>query len=302
MKKILSLTAIAIILLLSSSCSKDDDAKLPMEFTVPDYSGVSVDGEVKVLFDRQSSSLKSGSTYNNDEFTIKIKSNAGQRNSINVNSEGGVLIITAEDDIVLSDSVTIELLTSELDEIRLESDQEAIFEGIDQEVLTVVTEARSRLYLWDIMVDNLTCRTEGESEFILTTLSESYTDNQSFEESRGVMVDENTLLVDDSYFVVGDSIKLENDMWIVYGDNVSSLFHIINCDFVTEGETYIDAGDAATLNVNINLEGESEATVWALESISGKGEGNSQLFYVNVNGLDISGFITEGNAQIIPLP
>lgn len=41
-----------------------------------------------------------------------------------------------------------------------------------------------------------------------------------------------------------------------------------------------------------NLEGQSIVAVWALDRITGKGEGGSHLYYRPVSDLDLSGFTT----------
>ncbi|WP_057935602.1 GIN domain-containing protein [Algoriphagus resistens] len=316
MKKILNL-AVFFASLVIAACNHDDEngPELPMEFTVDSYESVSVDGQLKVVFHRleipsqQSVSLKSDtasvrttSSTSTGEFKVKIKSDPLQRRSLQVKSEGGVLFIIAENNIMLSDSITVELYSDELNEIRLESDQIAEFRGVfDQESLNVVTEARSKLGLYDFRVDYLTCKTEGESEVTLSTYTEGMGEDPSFEESTGVLINDQTLLVNNSIYVRGDSVRLEGELWIVYGNDVSSYFEMELCDLKTEGETIIDAIDAASRNVNIKLEGNSEARIWATESITGKGEGASKLYYINVTGLDNSGFVMEGSAQIIAL-
>lgn len=269
-----------------------------MEFEVSEFTKVSVGGQIQVYFDNESSVLNGETT-----FYVKIDSDSEQRTAINVTSEGGTLTITAdENEIVLTDGVKIYLSSLDLTEIRLESDQVAEFYGMfNQDELSVVTEANSKLYLYDTQVKNLTCRTEGESEFVLTTYSENLDGDQTYEEARGVQISETSLLVDNSFIVTGESVVLENGTWTVTSE-VSSQYQMTHCDFITQGNTNIDAQGAACKNVNIKLEGSSEAKVWAFENITGKGEGESRLFYTIVEGLNINGFATSGNAQIIPLP
>lgn len=300
MKKILPV-ALLYIAAVFSSCEKDDDANSPTDFTVDNYSNVRVNGQVQVVFNKQESVLKSTDGVISGDFTVKIKSTENQRQSIHVSSENGVLTINADGDIELSDGVVIELSTAELEEVRLEKDQEAVFVGIsNQDQLNVVTEARSKLSLLDVAVNHLYCKTEGESEVIVTTLAEELIGVQSYPESRGVLINDTILLVDDSYFIVADNVKLENAVWTVSSDVVYSQFQMTSCEYKTEGKTFVDASEALVRNVWINLEGESEATVWATESITGKGEGESTLNYKAFEGIDLSGFQIQGNAQIIP--
>lgn len=271
------------------------------ESEVDAFKNVSVKGQVKVIFTNPSTNLKSAQTSNATDYKVRVNAPGELRNRIHVSSQGGLLSITADEDVDLSDSVEVEIWSGELDEIRLEKDQVAEFIGnFNQEELTVVTEARSKLSLLGVQVDRLYCKTEGQSVFILTTSAEDFEGNQSYEETRGVQIDEFALLVDGSFVVVGDSVKLENEMWTVYGQEVHETFEMAFCDFKTEGETFIDAGEAVARNVNINLEGQSEAMVWATEAITGKGEGSSILYFRNVDGVDLTGFTVEGSAEILP--
>ena len=271
------------------------------ELEVESFENVSVNGQVKVIFNNQSTNLKFGQIANSNDFRVNVNAAGDLKDHVQINSQGGLLTITADEDVDISDSVEVEIWSAELDEIRLENDQVAEFFGnFNQEELTVVTEARSKLSLFGVQVDKLYCKTEGQSEFVLTTSAEIFEGTQSYEEPRGIQIDEFTLLVDSSFVVVGDSIKLEDEMWIVYGDEIFETFEMAYCDFKTEGETFIDAQDATAQSVNINLEGQSEAMVWATKMITGKGEGSSILYFRNVEGVDLGGFITEGSAEILP--
>ncbi|MDD4754661.1 MAG: DUF2807 domain-containing protein [Prolixibacteraceae bacterium] len=271
------------------------------ELEVESFENVSVNGQVKVIFNNQSTNLKFGQIANSNDFRVNVTAPGDLKDHVQINSQGGLLTITADEDVDISDSVEVEIWSAELDEIRLENDQVAEFFGnFNQEELTVVTEARSKLSLFGVQVDKLYCKTEGQSEFVLTTSAEIFEGTQSYEEPRGIQIDEFTLLVDSSFVVVGDSIKLEDEMWIVYGDEIFETFEMAYCDFKTEGETFIDAQDATAQSVNINLEGQSEAMVWATKMITGKGEGSSILYFRNVEGVDLGGFITEGSAEILP--
>jgi hypothetical protein len=293
--------AVCLILVLSS-CKKDDDSAIPpplqTEFTVDPYTNFSLAGDVSVKFKNvDQTQLKAGS-----EFLVKIYGTEEQRNAITVVSSNGTLRITADDWIVLGDSVRIELSTPDLVEIRLESNQQAVFWGIEQDDLTVVTEANSQLSLLESKIGNLTSVQEGESILNLTNFSDILGIDTVYPQNQGVLLNDTTLLVDNTYLITGDSITLsevEPFSWTVYGDAVRERFMITYCDFKTEGSTTIHAVEAPTWEVNIKLEASSHAEVWAVDRITGKGEGSSVLYYRG--DPDISGFITEGGAQIIPL-
>lgn len=313
MKRILNL-ALVVMTLVFASCEKDDINEegrndLPMEFSVDSYSDVSVDGEMEVVFNQGESNRASSprsatkqSTTNQGEFTVKIYATPEQREKIQITSENGILYITSEDGIHIEDGVVIELFAQDLEEIRLESNQVADFIGITEQELVVVTEANSKLRLLDIRVDHLIAKTEDESELTVTTFSEDFDEDQIFDEERGVLIDDNTLLVDNTYIYRGDNISLDEGEWTIGGGNIFSNFRILTTDYRTEGETQIDASYAVSEAVDINLEGQSQAAVWAVDKITGKGEGSAHLYYRPIGDLDLTGFATEGEAQVSPLP
>lgn len=299
MKTVNALIIIAAIFL-GTACEKDDDnGSLPNDFMVNPYSNVVVDGEVNVLFNTGGNSLKSSA----NEFRVVINASDEQRKSISVSSEDGVLTITAGSDIILSDDVSIELTSEEIDEIKLESDQKAVFEGVfDQDQLTVKTEASSELSLFGVRINNIYSKQEGESIFNLSGWEEQIEGEPTYAEERGELICNTSLRVDDSLIVVGDSVVLSDSVpieWKVYGDEVTEYFLITYCDFKTEGNTTIHAEEAPISEININLEGTSEAKVFAIDKLTGKGEGSSMLYYLGTP--DISGFTVEGGAQIIPI-
>lgn len=308
MKRIINLALVASILVFTS-CEKEDMNEgndLPMEFAVESYSNVSVDGDLEVVFNqedlnRSSSYIKQASS-NAGNFSVKIYATPEQREKIKITSENGVLYITSEDGIQLSDGVIVELFAQDLVEIRLESNQIADFIGLKEHDLTVVTEANSKLRLLDIQVDHLIAKTEGESELTVTTFSENFNTSQTFDEERGLLIDDQTLLVDNLYIYRGSDISLTDGVWSVGGEDIFSNFRILTLDFKTEGETTIDASYAVSQTVDIKLEGQSTAAVWALDRITGKGEGSSHLYFRPVGGLNLSGFTTQGEAQVSPLP
>lgn len=310
MKRIITLALIASILVFAS-CEKEDlngGNDLPMEFAVESYSNVSVDGDLEVVFNQgdlsrsaSTSSVKQSSS-NAGNFSVKIYATPEQREKIKITSENGVLYINSGDGIQLSDGVIVELFAQDLVEIRLESNQIADFIGIKEHDLTVVTEANSKLRLLDIQVDHLIAKTEGESELTVTTFSEDFNTSQTFDEERGLLIDDQTLLVDNLYIYRGSDISLTDGVWSVGGEDIFSNFRILTLDFKTEGETTIDASYAVSQTVDIKLEGQSTAAVWALDRITGKGEGSSHLYFRPVGGLNLSGFTTQGEAQVSPLP
>ncbi|MEN8194162.1 MAG: DUF2807 domain-containing protein [Bacteroidota bacterium] len=286
--------------LLGIGCdSTETEELLPRDFTVDAYSKVSVDGQVQVIFNKGNQLAKT----TDSGFRVVIKSSDEQLKSITVKSENGELSISAGNNIVLEDDVIIELTTSELDEIKLESDQKAVFVGtFDQEELSVVTEASSELSLLGVKINRLYSVQQGESSFNLSTWSEMIDGEPSYAEDRGILLNDTTLLVDNSIIVVGDSIKLgdtEPIEWIVYGEDVREYFQIDYCDFKTEGNTTINADTAPIKEINIKLEGTSQARIWAIDKITGKGEGSSILYYLG--DPDYSGFVTQGGAQIISI-
>lgn len=323
MKKFKHLHLFALTLgiaFLGTSCdlAEDNDADLPSELMVASFSDVEVRGQVKVSFldenaansDLNNPGFNSASfrTVNtagslaSDDVKIKINANNDLRSSVKVYTEGGTLIIDADDRITLSDGVTIEVYNDQITEIRLERDEIAeIYGFFDQEFLSIVTEANSKLALFGFRVDHLTCKTEGESQVVLDSSTDELKNEISIAESRGVLINSNILLVDGLIFYRGESIVRKDGFWVISGTKITSYFESESIDFVTEGKTTIDAIKAPARLINIKLEGESQASVWATQALNGKAEGSSKLYYANVPGLNLTNFKIEGGAVLIPV-
>lgn len=318
--KHLHLLALALgIVFLGTSCdlTEDNQADFPSELTVATFSDVAVRGQVKVTFLEEnaansdlnnpgsnSASFRTVSTTRSlaNDVKIKINANSDLRSAVKVYSEGGTLIIDADDRILLSDGVTIEVYNDQITEIRLERDEIAeIYGHFDQEFLSIVTEANSKLSLFGFRVDHLTCKTEGESQVVLDSSTDELKNELSIAESRGVLINSKILLVDGSIFYQGDSVVLKDGFWVISGTKITSYFESEYIDFVTEGKTTIDAIKAPARLIDIKLEGESQASVWATRGLSGKAEGSSKLYYANVPGLNLSNFRIEGGAVLIPV-
>lgn len=295
---------ISLILLLGIYSCQNDENIQPMEMDVNSFSDVSINGNLKVNFVSTSNSNSAGrSLVNNDTYKVTINATEKDRNNIQVESEGGVLRITANEEIELADSISIQIISGAIHEIRLENDQHAIFDGyFDQEELIVVTEAKSHLSLLNTRVDYLTCRTEGESTFELSTYTDIWEGDLSYTLSRGELINDSTLLLDGNHLLTSDSVRMDENKenWIVFGGEVFVEFTSQQLDFVTQGETRIDAAFARANTIDINLEGSSEASVYAIEAVNGKGEGESILYYRDMEGLDLSGFTLTGGAQALP--
>jgi hypothetical protein len=300
MQNVFKIALVAMIIIIASC--REERTDLPSEFTVDNYSRVSVDGEFEVVFHQQNSNNSSGkqSSVSSDNFRVKIHATAEQRRRIDIITEDGTLYIRSND-IRMADGVVVELYYDDLAEIRLEGNHVAIFAGIAAHELVVVTAGSSSLQLLNIRVDHLVARTAGNSELTVTTWSENFASRQVFAEDQGVLIGDNLLLVDDTYIYRGN-ISLADGEWTVEGSDIVSWYRIISTEYNTVGTTMIDAGYAVSETVHINLEGTSEAIVWALDRITGNGTGNSHLYYRPVSGLDLSGFNTQGAAQVSPRP
>lgn len=280
------------------SCDEDDKDNAKPEnqstLTVESYSKLNVDGQLKIIFNQ--ADLK-----NTNEYLVEIVATEEQRQHIHINSDDGVLHIRADEEIYLEDTATVILETPLIEEIRLENDQVAVFEGeFNQEELSVVTEANSELYLYGIRVDNLFSKQEGESIFYVSTWSDEFEEERIYPAENTLVISDNVIMINHEFLVIGDNIVLSNDEteYIVSGDIVREHFLIDYADFKTEGNTDIHAFNAAVYDLNIKLEGNSEAEVWAINKITGKAEGSSVIYYRGTP--DVADFELEGEAQIIP--
>lgn len=291
MKTLCKIFVPLFMLTLLFGCKKEEFA--PTEYAVSSFNKVEVDGDARIIFVEEDPQF--------GQNTVQVVSGPETAKWVQVESSGGELSLKVEKGIRQSDGLVLRVVRSNLDEIRLTGGHEAEFVGITQPELNVVTAGHSSLTLTDLQVNHLICETKGSSEVSLSTFSETFTTNQIYSGTVVVQVDNQTLLVDNSFIVSGDSVVLVNGDWTVYGSAITSQYLMEQCDFRTVGTTNIDAVNAPAIHVNMDQEGDSQSEVWATDLLSGHGSGTSVLYYVDDNNLDISGYTLSGSAQIIPM-
>lgn len=299
MKNVFQIFTLLLVVVGAAGCKKDqDNINKPLIYTVQDYDKIELDGNVKLRIVGESSDYTGN--------TLRITSGAETADWVELESIGRVLYIRVDDNVQLEDGLTLTLVTRNafiIDEIRLQSGHHSVINGsIFQNELNVVTEGNSTLHLSGFRVNELICRSEADSKITLNSYFQTFTSFQEYSENRVVQLNSNTLLVDGTYMVHGDAVTLTNGMWRVDGNNIIYQYRINQCNFKTEGSSGIYAANAPSKNIEIQLEGSSEAEVWSFDNITGKGEGTSRLYYVNQVGLNIAAFIIQGDAQILQLP
>ncbi|WP_258104989.1 DUF2807 domain-containing protein [Marinoscillum sp. MHG1-6] len=297
MKKLIRL-AVAFAALAFTACQEKEEASKPMEMSVEPFTDVHVAGNFKVEFVKANTqkNIRVSATH-----YVKIYSSHEQRDHITINSIDGILRISSDNHIQLADSVVVKITSANINEVRLKRNQQSIFNGLfNQSELKIVAEEKSQLSLFNLKVDHLVCKAEDNSSIILATFQNHINGVQSYEIERGVALNDSTLIVDDAFMLVGDSVGADQngEFWIVYGDVTHSSFKMQQCDFMTQGRTRIDASKALSEVVNINLEGSSQASVYATKSINGNGEGTSVLYYNDLESLNTADFSTLGDAQL----
>ncbi|GJM61382.1 GIN domain-containing protein [Persicobacter diffluens] len=287
---------IALSLLVAASlfsCSKDDDPTNDNNLiTVAQYENVKIGGALTITASTEGAA---------NELRINAPENLASK--VNATVVDGELYITADASVSLEDNVSIEIYPPSIGRIVLERDQHAVYHGLLSEDLEIVTEAESQLELYGTVADNVSARLEGASYLILDSHLETIADSADYYVSNVELVDEKTLLLDGRYLIAGEEIVLfevadGEDFFRVYGDDINTYWQLRSVDYITQGSTELEAIEAPSSNVNIKLEGSSQASVWAMDQLSGKGEGSSILYYFGDPSID---YRIEGGAQLIPV-
>ena len=284
-----------LFLTVIAGCKKDED-KNPQTgdrvVKVENYDKVDVDGNlvVKVHYSADPTG------------EVRINSNNYDWSKVVVRSENGELIIHADDNIALSENIIIEIFVPVLTAIRLENTQQAIIywdPAINIPALDIVTEAESRLEIYNLNATSVNSRQEATSDIFISSAVAPVVTPANFN-GNVTKVDNKTIVVDGKMVVKGDSIRVNNTSpvtYTVYGE--ASSYNLVQSAFFRgEGKSSIDISAMPTQNLNLKLEGESKAIVWATNTLSGKGEGQSVLSYY---GTPAVSYITSGSARIIGL-
>lgn len=295
MKTITKIVAPLAIAALLAGCAKEE-ANKPTVYSVQSYERVEVDGNAKVMF------VEENSTYMRNNVYISAGTHHAEK--VSVESMGGVLYINVDDDVRFEDGLVFTMVREDhVDEIRLTGGHHAVFDGpFDVDLLDVETGGNSTLVLSGLRVGRLNCRTTGSSDVTVSTYAEAHVGPVIYPETRVVKIDDRTILVDGVYIVYGDAVVLDNGSWTVQGNNIIYQYRIGMCDFETVGSSNIHAANALTVDANLRLVGSSQAEIFAFNDIKGEGKGTSELYYVNVPGVNTSGYSMVGSAEIIPMP
>ena len=163
-----------------------------------------------------------------------------------------------------------------------------------------MTEGNSELEIYGLQVDAVEAKLEADSKLVLSTFLETITDSVDFPRAEAMLIDDYTLQLDRK-LIKGDSIKMisveDQEVWRVYGQEIHFYYYPETVNVKTEGEVTLNAIDSPVEDVQINLQGASQALVWATGTISGKGEGESSLTYKGNPG--ISNFLLQGGATLL---
>lgn len=296
-----------------AACKDDDNEQVfpnERDFTVEDYSQIQIGASVTVVNNVQGSGTGNGRMAGSgNPGLITVKGNPQLIAGITIEVIDGVVYIRASDDIDLEDSINVEFNTADIGVIKLEANQHATVYWEAKETilenLEVVTEANSTLEFFGLKATNVSIKQEAESHVLLTTGGIIDLDSIVIEAEWVEIVSDTTALIEDHYWYTFDEVELyvdstdnNKEYYIIKGTEIEIAFIIDNVDVKTEATTSFDAADAAVANMNIKLEGESEARVWVLDYLSGIGQGESRLYY---RGNPQVNFKVEGGAEVIPL-
>ena len=153
------------------------------------------------------------------------------------------------------------------------------------EYLELVTEGASELIIHNLKVKNLRSRREGKSRMFLSSeLSDFERDSIYFVAGTVELLDENYIVYTEEevdYLLYAPEVKVRNDSVFALGYEtpLRSYFITGTHDLRNEGESFLEALELPTLVVTSKNEGESESSVWALNQLDVKGEGESVMYF-----------------------
>jgi hypothetical protein len=297
MKNLRAFLLIPTIVLVFSSCDENDGSPLKNQFKVSDYSAIQIGGNAVV-------EARAGSP---GDKTIVIEGNPDLVSQFQVQVVSRVLHIKATQRVRMGDRIKVIIPVSTLHSITLERDQEAEVYWDEEDATTILdhveikTEANSKLALSGLKIRSLAIQQEAQSEVYLNSLSQTggelkvVKDEVRFVNDTTVVVNNETLW----YFQTSSLIQEEGvEYYIFSGDRTRSFYIVNDVNAVLEATSQMLASECAVNHFDIKLEGTSTADIWVLGSLSGKGEGQSRLYY---HGDPALTYTTEGGAQIIGL-
>lgn len=285
----------AIAVLAFWSCDDSDEFQgNERTITVAEFNAVDIDGNTVVRFDPNLSGNQ----------TVVIRGRSGIVRDASVEVVNGTLVIRSSDNTELSDSLTVIANPSILTSITLEADQKAVvyWDG-DQDHhfdnINIKTEANSRLGLFNVRATGINIQQEAQSKVQLESWFWQEVDTLAVLENDVALIGEGTYQVDDDHIMEVDSVRevtVGNQAYIVFvGPKIKRFYITPSVTATLQATSQLDADGLPVRNFDIKLEGESTASVWVLNRLSGKGEGKSTLHY---RGSPEIAYTTQGEASI----
>ncbi len=285
---------VLLVILGLQACTEEKVEKDLGTRRVRSFDKIAIDGDIIVKVHQAPAAT--------GEIEVKINSSPDLYAKIGVTSQDGTLLLTAATDITLARNVVVELAVPQLSSIKLENTQQASFYFVGDfhiPTLDIVTEAESKLQLYNLQADVITSRQEGQSALIISSALDPIVAPLTFS-GQVVQLDSRSILIDNKILVTGGSIEVNTTVtphvYTVLGSPVKKYYLAQSAQFITQGTTTIDAANLYVRTMDIKLEGESRACVWVKELLRGKGEGNSILSYT---GSPQVLFTTSGGAKIL---
>ncbi len=285
---------VLLVILGLQACTEEQVSKDQGTRRVKSFDKIAIDGNIIVKVQKAPSA--------SSEIEVKINSSPDLHAKVGVTSENGTLMLTATTDITLAKNVVVELAVPQLSSIKLENIQQASFYFVGDfhiPTLDIVTEAESKLQLYNLQADVITSRQEGQSELIISSALDPLVAPLRFS-GQVVQLNDNSMLIDNKILVTGSSIEVDATVtphvYTVLGSSIKKYYLVQAAQFITQGTTSIDAANLYVRTLGIKLEGESRAKVWVKELLQGKGEGNAVLSYTGSPQVQ---FTTSGGARIL---
>lgn len=216
--------------------------------------------------------------------------------------QNGQLLIRSDRPLNLADSLIIRINPNNLTDFILKAEQDAILQwknNTEYDFLRIKTEANSQVEIINLLARQVDIQQEAESKVKLNSYTSYPADSIKIRRENAFQIDDKTFYIEELGVVVVDSYKeLEEGgslFYVLQGERIGIYTIIPNMMAKLEATSSLSTEEAPVGNLDIYLEGESEATVWVLERISGKGEGKSKLIIKGNPAID---YTTEGEAII----
>lgn len=287
---------IFIISFLFASCDENDQLPSERHVKISDFTSIQIGGSAVVEVHVDGSMV---------DGTVIIKGNPELVSQFDVRVVQDVLHIEASGRVTIADSIRVITPLSYATKIVLKAEQEAVVaweyrdESMILDYLEVKTEANSVLSLFGLKFRDINIQQEAQSKVFLNS-SHHKVDEFKIEKEKVVFLNDTTAIVNSEvlWYVETSTIITDGDIeyYVFSGEKTRSFFITGKLTSKLEATSELAAEACPVNNFDAILQGQSIGSVWVLNSLAGKGEGESILYYYGSPSLN---YLTQGSARII---